>query len=284
MVHSYQHISVEPIAPAIGAEVTGVDLSQPLTDETFGEIHQAFLDHIALFFRDQNLTPDQQVSFAACFGPIGRYPFAEPVDGNPDVIAIIKEAHQTSNFGGIWHTDTTYLEKPSLGSMLYARQVPSVGGDTMWSNMYAAYDTLSDGMKELLSQLRGINSAAKNKDALRMDHLEDGAMKGKNADKMDVKMASHPVVRTHPETGRKSLFISEAHTIGFEGMTEAESKPILDFLFTHAINEEFTCRFRWSTNTLAVWDNRCGLHYPLNDYHGHRREMHRITLQGDIPV
>jgi taurine dioxygenase len=284
MKNSYKHISVAPIAPAIGAEVSGVDLSQTLDDEVFAEIRTAFLSHIVLFFRDQILTPDQQVAFAARFGPIGRYPFAEPVDGNPDVIAIIKEEHQTTNFGGIWHTDTTYLAEPSMGSMLYARQVPPVGGDTMWSNMYAAYDALSDGMNEMLSGLRGINSASKNKDALRMNHLEDGAMKGKDAEQMDVKMATHPIVRTHPETGRKSLYISDAHTICFEGMTEGESAPILEFLFAHAIKEEFTCRFRWTANTLAVWDNRCALHYPLNDYHGHRREMHRITLQGDVPV
>jgi taurine dioxygenase len=284
MDRTYRHISVAALAPAIGAEVTGVDLSKPLAEDVFAEIRQAFLGHIALFFRDQVLTPDQQVAFASCFGPVGRYPFAEPVDGNPDVIAIIKEAHQTSNFGGIWHTDTTYLEQPSMGSMLYARQVPPLGGDTMWSNMYEAYDALSDGMKQMLSGLKGVNSAAKNKDALRMDHLEDGAMKGREVDKVDVQTAVHPVVRTHPETGRKSLYISEAHTICFEGMTEAESTPVLDFLYAHAIKEEFTCRFRWTTNTLAVWDNRCGLHYPLNDYHGHRREMHRITLQGDTPV
>ena len=279
----YRHISVVPIAPAIGAEVSGVDLSAPLTDEVMAEIQQAFHKHIALFFRDQTLTPDQQVDFAARFGPVGRYPFAEPVNGNPDVIAIIKEAHQTTNFGGIWHTDTTYLAEPSMGSLLYARQVPPVGGDTIWSNMYAAYDTLSDGMKSMLAGLKGVNSAAKNKDALRMDHLEDGAMVGKGAEKMDVQVSVHPVVRTHPVTGRKSLYISEAHTTHFDGMTEAESTPILDYLFTHAIREEFTCRFRWTANTLAIWDNRCALHYPLNDYHGHRREMHRITLQGDAP-
>ena len=280
----YRHIRVEPLAPAIGAEVSGVDLSAPVTDEVFAEIRAAFLDHIALFFRDQVLTPGQQVSFARLFGEIGHYPFAEPVEGNPEVIAIIKEAHQTSNFGGIWHTDTTYLERPSMGSMLYARQIPPVGGDTMWSNMYEAYDALSDGMKEMLSGLRAVNSAAKNKNALRMDHLEDGSMTGRDVEQVDVKKATHPVVRTHPETGRKSLYISEAHTTHFDGMTEEESTPLLEFLFAHAIREEFTCRFRWSENTLAVWDNRCGIHYPLNDYHGHRREMHRITLEGDIPV
>ena len=284
MDRSYRHISVDPIAPAIGAEVSGVDLSRPLPDEIFAEIEQAFLEHITLFFRDQILSPDQQVTFAARFGPIGHYPFAEPVDGNPDVIAIIKESHQTTNFGGIWHTDTAYLDRPSMGSMLYAREVPQVGGDTMWSNMYAAYEALSGGMKKLLSELSGVNSAAKNKDALRMNHLEDGAMTGKDADQMDEQTAVHPIIRTHPRTGRKSLYISEAHTICFDGMTKAESAPILDFLFAHAIKEEFTCRFRWTTNTLAVWDNRCALHYPLNDYHGYRREMHRVTLQSDVPA
>ena len=280
----YHHISVSAIAPAIGAEVSGVDLSKNLSTEVFAEIHQAFLDYIVLFFRDQNLTPEQQLAFAARFGPIGRYPFAEPVAGNPDVIAIIKEPHQTTNFGGIWHTDSPYLDKPSLGSMLYARQVPDVGGDTLWSNMYAAYDALSDGMKDMLGGLKANFSAAKNKQALRTDHLQDGSMTGRAADEMDVQSAIHPVVRTHPETGRKSLYVSEAHTTAFEGWTTTESAPILDYLYTHAIQPEFTCRFRWTVNSLAVWDNRCALHYPLNDYHGQRREMHRITLEGDVPA
>jgi len=281
---TFKHITVAPLAANIGAEISGVDLSAEMPDEVWQEIHQAWLDYIVLFFRDQTLTPTDQVNFAARFGPIGKYPFARPVEGHPDVIAIIKEAHQTSNFGGIWHTDTTYLECPSLGSALYAREVPPVGGDTMWANQYAAYDALSDGLKEMLDGLKLLNSASKNKASLREDHLADGAMKGQDEDRMDVQQAIHPVVRTHPETGRKALYVSEAHALSFEGWTVEESTPLLGYLYEHTRKPEFTCRFNWTVNTLTIWDNRCGLHYPLNDYHGHRRELYRVTIEGDRPV
>lgn len=281
---TYQHITVAPLAACIGAEISGVDLSRDLAPEVWSEIHRAFLDHLVLFFRDQTLTPAEQVGFAARFGPIGHYPFAEALAEHPDVIAIIKEAHQTTNFGGIWHTDTAYLECPSLGSVLYSRQVPAVGGDTLWSSQYAAYEALSAGMRAMLDGMKAIHSAGKNKAELREDHLVDGAMTGRDAERMDVQMCAHPVVRTHPETGRKALYLSEAHTICFEGMTQEESTPLLNYLFEHAIKPEFSCRFQWTVDTVAVWDNRCALHYPLNDYHGQRRELHRVTIEGDRPV
>ena len=280
----FSHITVTPLTAGIGAEISGVDLSADMSAEVWQEVHQAYLDYIVLFFRDQILTPADQVNFAARFGPIGKYPFAEPVEGHPDVIAIIKEAHQTSNFGGIWHTDTTYLECPSLGSVLYSREIPEVGGDTMWANQYAAYDALSDGMRTMLDNLKLLCSANKNKAALREDHLADGAMKGQDGGRMDVQQAVHPVVRTHPETGRKALYVSEAHAVCFDGWTVEESAPLLEYLYHHARKPEFTCRFRWTVNTLTIWDNRCGLHYPLNDYHGQRRELNRVTIEGDRPV
>jgi len=281
----YQHITVAPLAPCIGAEISGVDLGgSNMSPDVWAEIHRAWLEHIVLFFRDQTLSPADQVAFAQRFGPIGKYPFAEPLEGYPDVIAIIKEAHQTTNFGGIWHTDTAYLERPSLGSVLYSREVPAVGGDTLWSNQYAAYEALSDGLKEKLDGMRAIHSAGKNKAELRSDHLVDGAMTGRDAQRMDVEMSSHPVVRTHPETGKKALYLSAAHTICFDGMSQAESAPLLEYLFAHAIQPEFSCRFRWTPDTVAVWDNRCALHYPLNDYHGHRRELHRVSIDGERPV
>ena len=280
----FKHITVMPLGPSIGAEVSGIDLSTDMTPEVWQEVHRAFLTYIVLFFRDQTLTPADQVAFAARFGPIGHYPFAEPLDGHPDVIAIIKEAHQTSNFGGIWHTDTAYLDQPSLGSVLYSREVPAVGGDTLWSNQYAAYAALSAGMKAMLDGMRAIHSADKNKAELRTDHLVDGPMTGRDAARMDVQMGVHPVVRTHPETGRRALYLSEAHTICFDGMTTEESAPLLTYLFAHAIKPEFSCRFRWTVDTLTIWDNRCALHYPLNDYHGQRRELHRVTIDGERPV
>jgi len=277
-------IGISPLAPALGAEVTGVDLARPVDDGTAGELRDALAEYLVLFFRGQDITPADQVAVAGLFGPVGTYPFAEPIAEHPQVIPIIKEAHQTTNFGGIWHTDTPYLEKPSLGSVLYAREVPQIGGDTMWASGYRAWETLSEGLRKTLSPLRAVQSAARNKAELRTDHLKDGAMRGHNAEAMDVQRAEHPVARTHPVTGRKSLYISPAHTTNFVGWTEAESAPLLDYLYRHMTTEENSCRFRWTRGAVAVWDNRCSLHYPLNDYHGQRREMHRVTIEGERPA
>jgi taurine dioxygenase len=279
-----ERIGMSPLAPALGAEVTGVDLARPIDDDTAGELRDALAQYLVLFFRGQDITPAGQVAFAELFGPVGSYPFAEPIAEHPQVIAIIKESHQTTNFGGIWHTDTPYLDKPSLGSVLYAREVPQIGGDTMWASGYRAWETLSEGLRATLEPLRAVQSAAKNKAQLRVDHLKDGAMRGHNAEAMDVRRAEHPVARTHPVTGRISLYISPAHTTNFVGWTEAESTPLLDYLYRHMTAEENSCRFRWTKGAVAVWDNRCSLHYPLNDYHGHRREMHRVTIEGERPV
>jgi taurine dioxygenase len=283
----YEHIEARPLASALGAEISGVDLARPLDPQIFAEIEAAFHAYSVIFFRGQSLIPEQQVAFAARFGPVGRYPFAEPLPSHPEVIAVIKEPEQTTNFGGMWHSDTTYLERPPLGSALYALEVPPLGGDTLFASMYLAYETLSDGMRALLANLRGVNSAGKDKGVVRGAHLAQGAamgaaMRGRNLDKM-VLEAIHPVVRTHPATGRKALYINRAHTLRFDGMTEAESKPLLEFLFDHAAREEFTCRFQWTQGALALWDNRCTQHYPLNDYHGHRRVMHRVTIEGEFP-
>ena len=281
---SYEKITVSPLSPALGAEISGLDLSQAAEGAAADEIRRAFADYLVLFFRDQDITPAQQVAFAELFGPVGAYPFAEPIAEHPKVIAIVKEPHQTTNFGGIWHTDTPYLERPSLGSVLYAREVPDCGGDTMWANGYRAWETLSEGLRAVLEPLHAVQSAAKNKAKLRADHLKDGSMRGHNVEVMDAQQAEHPVARTHPVTGRKALYVSPAHTTSFTGWTEPESAPLLDYLYRHITAEENVCRFRWTRGTVAVWDNRCSLHYPLNDYHGHRREMHRVTIDGERPV
>ena len=280
----YERIEIFPLAPALGAEVSGVDISQPVDGTTAEEVRRAFADHLVLFFRDQKITPASQVAFAGLFGPVGTYPFAEPIAEHPQVIPIVKESHQTTNFGGIWHTDTPYLEKPSLGSVLYAREVPEIGGDTIWANGYRAWEALSESLRTTLEPLHAVQSAATNKAKLRADHLKDGSMQGHNVEEMDVRQAEHPVARTHPVTGRKALYVSPAHTTHFVGWTEAESAPLLDYLFSHITREENTCRFRWTKGSVAVWDNRCSLHYPLNDYHGFRREMHRVTIEGERPV
>ena len=276
-------IEIRPLSGSLGAEIHGADLARPLEAEAFAEIERAFLDHLVVFFRGQKLAPAQLVAFAARFGPIGRYPLAEPIPEHPDVIAVIKEPEQTTNFGGVWHSDTVYLEAPSLGSALYAKEVPATGGDTLFANMYLAYESLSPGLRRLLDGLRAVNSAGKNKETLRGDHLAGGSMAGTGADEQGFR-AEHPVVRRHPVTGRKALYVNRAHTLHFSGMTEAESAGLLDFLFEHAAREDFTCRFRWEAGSLALWDNRCTQHYPLNDYHGQRRVMHRVTIEGDRPV
>lgn len=273
--------TIHQVTPAIGAEVSGIDLAIELTEPDKRIVREAFSAHKVLFFRGQQLTPECLVRFAELFGQVGAYPFAQPLPGHPQVIAIIKEADQKTVFGGIWHTDSTYLEKPSLGSILYAVEVPPVGGDTLFSNMTAAYECLDDETQRELAGLHAIHSSAKNQANLRADHLKSGSMKVVSK---SVQESCHPVLRTHPVTGKISLYISPAHTIRFKDQSIEQSAPLLERLFTHVLNDDFKCRFRWTKGTLAIWDNRCCLHYPVNDYHGQRREMHRVTIEGDIPV
>ena len=271
-------INIRPITAALGAEVEGVNLASRLNDETMLAIRQALLKYLVIFFRDQTLDPANQLAFARRFGDPIEYPFAKPLEGFPFIVPIIKREHETLNFGGIWHSDTTYLERPPLGTILYARQVPPVGGDTLFANMYLAFDSLSDGMQQLLGRLVGVNRADK------LDASRTQIQKVRDPTDSGVQVAEHPVVRLHPETSRKSLYINVAHTTNFRGLTESESTPLLDYLFQQQTRPEFCCRFRWEEGSLAFWDNRCTLHNPVNDYHGHRREMHRITLAGEVPM
>jgi taurine dioxygenase len=274
-------ITVTPIAGSLGAEITGVDLSHNLDAETVSEIRQAWLDHLVVFFREQTLDSDQFLSFARCIGEPIEYPFVRGFDDHPEIIAVTKLPHETVNFGGIWHSDTTYLEQPPLGTMLLAREIPPAGGDTLFANQYAAYEALSPALQAMLDPLRGVSSSAlADVSKTREDRRRDSG----DAEADRSFEAVHPVVRTHPETGRKGLFINVAHTARFEGMTDEESRPLLQFLFQHQVKPEFTCRFRWEVGAMALWDNRCAQHNPVNDYHGFRRVMHRITLQGDIPI
>jgi len=263
----------EPLSPHIGLEITGLDLTA-LDDATTAAVRQAFNDRHVLVFRDQEMTPDQQVRFAERIGKPDIYPFVKGLDGFPMITPVIKEAHETVNFGGIWHSDTAYQQTPPMATMLLAREIPPVGGDTMFASQAAAYDALSDAMKAMLAPLRGVNSSAK-ADATR---TREDRVTGDDARK--VLEAVHPVVRVHPETGRKTLYVNVGHTVRLEGFSEEESAPILQFLFRHQTRAEFQCRVRWRAGTLVLWDNRAAQHYPVNDYHGHRREMHRITLKG----
>ena len=273
-------ITINRVAGALGAEIGGVDLSQNLGDATIAEIRQALLDHLVIFFQDQNISPAQHMAFAGRFSEPEEYPMLKGLDGFPLIVPVVKLPHERVNFGGIWHADTTYTPVPPLGAILVARELPPFGGDTLFANMYMAYDTLSDGMKAMLSGLRGVNSSAKaDANKTREDRLATDA---KDAAKQEL-IGIHPVVRTHPETGRKILYVNFGHTARFENMTAEESAPILNYLFAHQVRPEFTCRYRWRPGSVVFWDNRVVQHNPVNDYHGHKRVLHRVSLRGTIP-
>ena len=276
-----ERIQVTPVSPAVGAEIAGVDISQTLDDQTVAEIRAALLEHLVVFFRGQILTPESLLAFARRFGTLSRYPFVKGMDDYPDVVEVVKREDEIHNFGGIWHSDTTYLDCPPLGSVLYAVEIPPVGGDTLFANMYLAYETLSDGMKEFLDGLKAVNSAQKADAAV--GRLKRASERPGGEDPSAVE-AVHPIVRTHPETGRKALFVNRGHTVKIDGFTEEESRPILEYLYAHQTRPEFTCRFRWTPGAVAFWDNRPAQHNAINDYQGHRRVMHRVTLAGDRPV
>jgi len=271
---------VKRIAGALGAEIQGVALAAGLTETLAAQVRQVLLEHQVVFFRDQDLTPAQFLAFAQAMGQPVEYPFVKGLEGYPVIIEVKKLEHERTNFGGIWHSDTTYLEQPPMGSMLLAREVPPFGGDTLFASQYAAYEALSEGMRRLLDPLKAISSSAK---ADVSKTREDRIASDGRADARKDYTAVHPVVRTHPETGRKALYVNVAHTVRFEGLTEEESAPLLQFLYQHQVRPEFTCRFGWQPGSLAFWDNRCVQHNPVNDYHGYRRVMHRITLAGDTP-
>ena len=267
-------MEVRRIAGALGAELLGIDLRK-LSAETVAAIRRAFLEHQVIFFRDQKLDPAQFMAFARTMGRPVPYPFVPGIEGFPEVIEVKKLEHERHNFGGIWHSDTAYLEEPPMGSMLIAREIPPYGGDTVFASQYLAYEALSDGLKLLLDGLYAVNSSAKaDVTRTREDRVKEYSKHYE---------AEHPVVRTHPETGRKALYVNFGHTVRFRGMTEQESAPLLEYLFRHQVKPEFTCRFQWEVGSLSFWDNRCTQHNPVNDYHGHRRVMHRITLAGDKP-
>ena len=272
-------MEIRRIAGALGAEIHGVDLADA-PDDAISFIRKAWLEHLVVFFREQKLSSAQYMAFAKRIGRPIEYPFVKGIEGFPEIIEVKKLEHERVNFGGVWHSDTTYLEIPPMASMLLAREVPPAGGDTLFANQYLAYETLSEGMKRMLAGLYSVSNSAKaNVTRTREDRIRsDGSDSAGKA-----LVAEHPVVRTHPETGRKALYVNFAHTERFKDMTEEESAPLLEFLFQHQVRPEFTCRFSWQPGSLALWDNRCAQHNPVNDYHGYRRVMHRITLAGDRP-
>jgi len=282
MFQDYRKIDVVPMTGAIGAEIFGVDLSKPLADDVFEEIHRAFLDHLVIFFRDQEITPDQQKAFARRFGELHIHPYTAPIKGHREVIEIVKEPDENINWGDGWHTDLVVEEELPMGSILYAKEIPAYGGDTSFSNMYLAYETLSEPMKTIVDGLTSVFKGALNgyTSFRSMTTLPNAAPLS----------AEHPLVHTHPETGKKSLLLHRKNLKHFKGMSESESKPILDHLFSHAENPNFACRFRWQKGSIAMWDNRCTQHRVTADYfwkeRGYepsRRRMHRVTVRGHVP-
>lgn len=272
-------IEIDPIAGALGAEIRGVDLTRPLEDAVAADIRSALNQHSVIFLRDQKITPEQHIAFARRFGPIVVNRFFTPVDGHPEIAEVRKDPEQKRNIGDVWHTDHSYDEKPAMGSVLLAREVPSRGGDTMFASMHLAYEALSDGFKRMLEGLRARHSSRHVFGPEAAYHGSDLASRLRNAEAATQDVV-HPLVIRHPDTGRKALYVNRSFTTGIEGWSPEESAALLGFLYEHGSRPEFTCRFRWKPGSIAVWDNRSTWHYAVNDYHGERRLMHRITIEG----
>jgi taurine dioxygenase len=272
-------IEVRPIAGAIGAEIHNVDVGADLDEGTVGDIRQALLDHCVVFFRDQKLDVARHKVFTRRFGEIFIHPNYKGTQADPEIIVITREPGDKKIVGEDWHADTTMMPEPPMGAILYAIEVPPYGGDTLFANQYLAYETLSDGMKKMLSGMRALHSdrmvagPQANKNAFRATKVREDA-------EWRETVSAHPVVVTHPETGRKLLYVNASYTVGFEGMTEAESKPLLGYLLEHGHRPEFTCRFRWETGSIAFWDNRVCKHLAIHDAGPFRRVMRRTQIAG----
>jgi taurine dioxygenase len=281
----YRHLRVERWAGPCGAVIGGVDLSRDLPDSVIAEIRRAVLDHGVVFAREQSLTPAQQVAFSRRFGPSSPVPFVQPIAEHPEVIAVVREAseRQGFTFGGIWHSDFSFLPEPPMGSILHALEVPPYGGDTLWANQYLAFETLSPGLQQTLRGLRGVHSA---RDAYspKMQGVHDQfvGMTVQTSEEAN-RVQLHPAVRRHAESGREALFLNAQYTIGLDGWWPHESKLLLDHLFAHATQPAFTCRWRWDVGDVAFWDNRSVQHMVMADATGHRRAMHRTTVAGEHP-
>ena len=271
-------LEIRLLSGAGGAEISGVDVAQELDDETIGEIRDALNEHCVVFFRDQELDVARHKAFARRFGELFVHPNYVGMGDDPEIVMVRREPGDTGYVGEDWHADTTMCAEPPMGAILYGIDIPPYSGDTMFANQYLAYEALSDGLKATLDGLMTVSSSMKAEvTKTREDRLKAAGVENKPLS------AEHPLVRTHPETGRKALYTSRAHTSHIKGWTEAESQPLLEFLWAHQVRPEYTCRFRWDVGSLAFWDNRCAMHNPINDYHGYRRVMHRITLAGDAP-
>jgi taurine dioxygenase len=280
-------MDVRPIAGSLGAEIYGADLKDRDDSPMWPELRHAFLEYRVIAVRGQDLSPQDLMRVGGKFGEPCHYPFAKGLEGYPYLTDIIKDPKATSVFGGDWHTDTMYVEKPPRATLLYALQTPPKGGDTLFVNTSDAYDALSPGMKKLIAGLKGVASGGlkHRKGGTRAAHFARvSSVQGQNVENADAYEATHPIVRTHPETGRKSLYVSALHTLRFEGFTEEESRPLIIWLDKHCIQPQFSCRVRWEPGQLTMWDNRTTMHNAVNDYPGERRHMRRLIVGAEAPV
>jgi len=271
---------VTPTAGSLGAEITRIDLSMDLSDVTIAALRAALLEHLVLIFREQDISPQQHLDFTRRFGDLVDYPMVRGLADYPDITPVVKLEHERHNFGGLWHSDTTYLDTPPMGAILVARELPPRGGDTLFANMYQAFETLSPGLQAMLDGLTAVNTSAK----AAVSRSREDRIQEQGETLSEPLIAEHPVIRTHPETWRKLLYVNYGHTLRFKDMTEEESAPLLDYLFSHQTRPEFTCRCQWRPGTVVFYDNRATQHNPINDYHGYKRVLHRVTLAGEQPV
>jgi taurine dioxygenase len=271
----YETITIDKLTPVIGAEVGGIDLSKPLSNRQQDEVHRALAENCVIFFRDQHITPDQQVAFGRLFGDLHVHPAAPHEEGRPELMIIHADKDSPRANGEGWHTDVSCDEEPPMGSILYIKTCPAKGGDTLFANMYAAYEALSDRMK---AYLEGMTAFHDGESVYRGLYKNFGV-----AEKEQYPHATHPVVRTHPVTRRKALYVNRGFTRSLNGVPRDESDGILRYLYEHIENPLFQCRFRWQENSIAFWDNRCVQHRAMWDYWPHTRSGNRVTVAGDKP-
>jgi taurine dioxygenase len=280
-----RRLSVEPVAGALGAVVRGIDLTTASDHEELDELRAALADHLVVFLPDQRLDLDDLERVTDLLGGRDVTPFVDPMEDRPFVIRVVKEPGDALNFANAWHSDLSYLVEPPSYTVLHAKEVPSHGGDTVWSNQYLAYETLSPGLRSTLDGLQAVHSAglAYGTGGL-LDRVKDLTSMAIAPSEDAYAEHTHPAVAVHPVTGRRALFVNPIYTVRFKGWTKEESQPLLEHLFRHSVNENFTCRVRWSVDMLGIWDNRCTMHNALNDYSGVRREMYRTSVRGGVPI
>ena len=272
---AYESIEVKQLTPTLGAEIGGVDLSKPLSNRQSKEIHDALLDNQVIFFRDQDMTIDQHKDFGRLFGELHIHPSRKGPEGHPEILPIHADANSKQVAGHRWHSDVSCDPEPPMGSILYLNTVPPSGGDTLFASMYAAYDALSDRMKSYLEGLTAVHDGGPN-------YRRRAAIEGRD-DKREFPRAEHPVIRTHPETGRKGIYVNPVFTVAIRGLPEDEGEAVLRFLYEHNNRPQFQCRFKWRENSVAFWDNRCVQHIAMWDYFPQVSSGNRVTVKGDRP-